>query len=304
MSTTTSLKTTSSNEDNITNCIEEFLSIPPLIGLFVLVSIKGRQVIGKTISIPSEKAELTKAVEKAAKIGYNLYWSVNQPDQALDKKPKKSDISTVRIVHVDIDPDLTNGYEKGRKALLDRVPELIKQYSPTLIIDSGNGIQLFWALPDPVTIEEGERYNLNALHAVGGDKGTHNADRIMRVPGSLNFPSDTKLKKGYPKEPSQASILYLDKDAVFDRSLFPDVVPVQTAPMAKTPKASVSTVQSPMQQVVQNPLLKLYKEGWNRHLQRNQQLADNLKYSGKQEQGLDHSAFLMTVLTDKAFPLQ
>ena len=306
MNTTTSPQIVSVESNDITNSLTTFLSMPALDGLFTLVAIKDHNnKAAKTFNLPSDISKAAKAVEAATDKGCNVYWSVNPPKSVISKKPKKSDIAHVRIVHVDIDPDPSVGYEDGRAALLERVTSLIEQYSPTLVIDSGNGIQLFWVLPEPVTIKEGERYNLNVLHAVGGDKGTHNADRIMRVPGTLNFPSANKLKKGYPSEPSESRILHLDNSAAFDAALFPDVAPAQPQPKTVSSAAVPPVVQQAGQTLMMcSALHKMCNDAWIRHLAKNQQIADNLEYVGNEEQNLNHSDFLMSVLMKIAFFFQ
>lgn len=120
----------------------------------------------------------------------NLYWSVNPLKAALDKKPTKADVAEMRWVHVDIDD--------AADAVLARLRAFVP--APTLILFSGGGYQAFWRLREPIyangNIAELEAANKAVLKALGGDKSAWNLDRIMRLPGTMNWPTATKLKKG------------------------------------------------------------------------------------------------------------
>jgi hypothetical protein len=123
----------------------------------------------------------------------NKYWTPNKLKKPVYKKPTKNDIENPLYAHLDIDPDPNtikcSGYEHARKELLDEVQELIKKYRPSIVIDSGNGIQLFWRYKNLLSNEDGEAINKQLIDKLGGDKGTHNIDRIMRFPGTLNYPT-------------------------------------------------------------------------------------------------------------------
>jgi putative DNA primase/helicase len=73
---------------------------------------------------------------------------------------------------------------------------------PTAIVRSGNGINALWRLAEPVKLNGPESYvaiesrNMALAKALGAQPGTHNIDRILRVPGTINFPNEAKRKKG------------------------------------------------------------------------------------------------------------
>lgn len=83
----------------------------------------------------------------------------------------------------------------------------------TAIIDSSSGLQGLVVSPEPLQHEEAEDLMKRMAHAAGLQDGIdtdagHKIDRIIRLPGTLNWPSTSKVeKKGYPKEPSLESIL-------------------------------------------------------------------------------------------------
>jgi hypothetical protein len=137
---------------------------------------------------------------------HNLYFTVNPVREPINKKPRKRDIAEVRWIHVDIDP--REGFD--RKAERDRIRALLESFSPAphIVIDSGNGFQAFWhlgvPLPNDGDYKRLEELNRRAADLLGGDN-THNIDRIMRIPGTLNVPTKRKRERGY--EPVVAALL-------------------------------------------------------------------------------------------------
>jgi hypothetical protein len=67
---------------------------------------------------------------------------------------------------------------------------------PSLIVDSGNGLQALWRLeqstPQWQAIED---INRGAESALGADH-CHNIDRLLRVPGTINYPNNKKRAAG------------------------------------------------------------------------------------------------------------
>lgn len=141
--------------------------------------------------------------------GYNAYWTVNLTRPRLNKKPTKTDMVVARFLHVDLDPP-KDGTPFDRMGLLSRLGDM--RVPPTFINDSGNGLQAFWRLE-----ETGE--NLPAVEALnkrislhlGGDH-CHNIDRLMRLPGSVNWPNALKRRLG--RVPSMAAVIEPDEGEV------------------------------------------------------------------------------------------
>jgi hypothetical protein len=130
----------------------------------------------------------------------NLYYTLNTIKTAVSKKPSKADITQVEYLHVDADPDASESPREFKARFLP----IVRAYhlKPTFIVDSGNGIQLLWRLaqPVPITTQEAidaiEARNKGLMQAFGAPKGTHNIDRLLRLPGTTNIPTAAKLKKG------------------------------------------------------------------------------------------------------------
>jgi len=136
--------------------------------------------------------------KKAAEIAFNLcnsgidvYFGVNP---RVGKRGKKENVHYVMAFHAEVDygadghkkkPDYEN-YDEAIKAVTKFNPP------PTLINLSGGGLHCYWVLRTPVKtreigVDELESINKYFLRQLGGDKGTHNLDRVLRIPGTYNF---------------------------------------------------------------------------------------------------------------------
>ena len=134
--------------------------------------------------------------------GRNVYWTVNRVAENCNRKPGKEDIVGIRFAHIDIDPPKTGG---ALDKLQVRVELLSLSYPPTLIIDSGGGLQAFWRLDGPASVDEAESVNRSLAERLGGDN-CHNIDRLMRLPGTVNYPNAKKCAAG--RTPYLAKVTY------------------------------------------------------------------------------------------------
>lgn len=152
--------------------------------------------------------------------GWNAYYSPNpvRPDFEGTKAAKR-DILNVTTLYADFDPDprviKAQGYDLAKMKLMAAAKVFARIFPPNAAIASGNGLQMLWFLPEAVSIEEGERLmrKLNgAAETIDGltADAIWNADRILRLPGTLNWPSSKKVEKGYSADPVQASTLALE----------------------------------------------------------------------------------------------
>jgi hypothetical protein len=121
----------------------------------------------------------------------NCYFTANATPPDLRRKPEKKDVTEIAALWSDIDPLDGDGRSwcderKRLEALADELHAL--ETAPTFITDSGSGIQPLWQLAD--CIEANPEYRQAAeslcaqIEAALGAKGTHNCDRLLRVPGS------------------------------------------------------------------------------------------------------------------------
>jgi hypothetical protein len=84
--------------------------------------------------------------------------------------------------------------------------------APSAIITSGRGVQGLWTLSDDQLLPDAqdavEQANLWLIEVLGAPSGTHNVDRILRLPGSWNALSKKKIEAGY--QPAMADIIELN----------------------------------------------------------------------------------------------
>lgn len=125
--------------------------------------------------------------------GKNVYFTVNLVRPACHKKPTKGDIVGVRFAHIDIDPPKDGSPWDPEPAFQSLVNA---DHPPNLVNWSGNGWQALWRIDGRMSPEEVEAVNRGLISAFGGDRATANVDRLLRIPGTLNYPNATKLAKG------------------------------------------------------------------------------------------------------------
>lgn len=149
--------------------------------------------------------------------GCNLYWTPNEVAGRIHKKPKKADITRLFYVHLDLDDPSDAALERLRGYRL----------APTFIIFSGGGYQAFWEISDPPLVngnaEALEAANKQVIADLGGDAGTWNLDRIMRLPGTTNRPTAKKLAQG--RVPVEARLIEHHPDRRYKLADFGAVVP-------------------------------------------------------------------------------
>lgn len=133
----------------------------------------------------------------------NLYYSVNPTRVPMSKKAEKDDIAAVEYMLADLDPNNDETPEAAKERYLSQLNGTFEP-QPSAIIDSGNGIQALWRLEEPLVLGELDKAKIEDVEArskalmtlLGGKAGTQNIDRILRLPGTTNLPTKTKLKAG------------------------------------------------------------------------------------------------------------
>jgi hypothetical protein len=161
--------------------------------------------------------------------GYNVYWTTNYVRPGLDKKPAKTDIRAARFVHVDIDPPKSGG-AFNKVAIAAAMTEI--EAPPSFIIDSGGGLQAFWRLDEPCE-------NLSSIEAINTQvrdyfeaDACQNIDRLMRLPGSVNYPDKKKQMRG--RTPALARFVVPDEGICYEPQVlaaaFPAAKPTSVEP--------------------------------------------------------------------------
>lgn len=192
--------------------VEEFFekTIPDQIHLTAIDPKKHCPAVGIDFGM-----DVTAAVEWALMRnaeGRNVYYTVNAVRAGVNTKPSKDDIVGVRSAHVDVDPPKgTASFTiEEREAAYERLVAA----SPTTINWSGNGWQALWRVGPGTSVEDVETINRGLIEALGGDVGTHDASRLLRVPGLINWPDERK--RGLGRQPEASSIVIGDEGVIAD----------------------------------------------------------------------------------------
>lgn len=153
--------------------------------------------------------------------GCDLYYSVNEVSPHTGHKKASAD-TIVRLhgVYIDVDPrkaaegeNPAEVFAQERWRLLAMAKSLAGDLvaPPTYIVDSGSGIQAVWLVDKPVDKTEllearfrAHCYGAYTLHReAGADSTVYNIDRILRLPGTVNFQSEKKRKQGRQEAPTR-----------------------------------------------------------------------------------------------------
>ena len=133
----------------------------------------------------------------------NIYLMVAETAGVLRKKASKADVARSHHLWADLDGD---GDLRGR--LNGHVPP------PTMTVASGGGLNLYWALAQPIedTVEIEARNRWLAQNLAGDH--CWNCDRILRLPGTINWPNAKKKSNG--RTPVLARCTEYHPDRIYD----------------------------------------------------------------------------------------
>lgn len=215
---------------------------------------------------PNRRATMLAALaDYNARDGFNVY---AQPSPLLgmpaNKKSTRSEVARLRVLFVDIDADGTEGDtpEVARakidaakaKALKDIAAYGERTGRPaTLTLDTGNGIQAWWWLiaDESLTINgnkqaayELERFirglRIDVCGEEGGDRSVFDACRVLRWPGSVNWPDAKKRAKG--RVPVASRVLDFDPSRRYHVGEFAKARPDHRAETADSTQAATEAL--------------------------------------------------------------
>lgn len=171
---------------------------------------------------PDKITEMADWINRQQAAKRNIYFHVNPVRQPEKGKATKGDVLRLEWFHVDIDPIRKKPLIEEQKRILSELQTTDMLPKPTAIIFSGGGYQAFWKLTTPIEvggdvpkIEEAERFNVQIAKLLSADN-CHNADRIMRLPGTINWPNATKRANG--QEPVMANLVLENWEATYDHN--------------------------------------------------------------------------------------
>lgn len=168
---------------------------------------------------------------------WNVYYNVNRPTQD-HKRAERSGIVEVAFLHVDVDPRSGEDFatEQVRIAgVMERMPPGVPP--PSAVVFSGGGYNALWRLERPLPVAQGstgkaeaearaedaKRYNLQLEILLSGDN-CHDISRILRLPGTVNWPNERKRKKG--RLPTMSRVV-VTTAATYPITAFVAAAPVQ-----------------------------------------------------------------------------
>lgn len=173
-------------------------------GPWVLTAInsQGHGIKGETF-MPTEEDALFAWLDECHRNERNVYFHVNNVGSSVITKASKTDVRRATHLHVDVDPRANEDLDAEQERILKLAHNPPEGVPPaTWVVFSGGGYQLFWELDEPVEInfdvakaEAFELYNMQ-LEVLYKADNCHNVDRIMRLPGTVNWPNERKRKKG------------------------------------------------------------------------------------------------------------
>jgi hypothetical protein len=133
----------------------------------------------------------------------NVYFLFNQARSGVTRMARKSDIAAAWGLFAD--KDLAAGTPNTPENL-DKLVALARAIVPrfTYLVVSGGGVQMAWLTAAPVTAKDGkyppEFDELERACAAIGNSiqadAVQNINRLLRLPGTVNFPSERKRNKG------------------------------------------------------------------------------------------------------------
>ena len=138
----------------------------------------------------SEEEAAEKAYDLCTK-GIDVYFGVNP---RADKGGKKENVRWLGVFHSEVDYGTAGHKKSPNHQTYDEVLNLIRSFrpEPTLIVHSGGGFHCYWVLQNPLNVNEYgvealETINKNLSLKLGGDAGTQDVSRVLRVSGTHNF---------------------------------------------------------------------------------------------------------------------
>lgn len=189
----------------------------PLVSVTIIHS-RTRNAVTQTVT-PDGLPELAKKIVGRNAKGWNAYARVGSPRRVFTGEgegsaPTEADIAAQTWVHVDKDMPKRALSDAERERWTADAAALLDRAGCTLIVNSGNGLQGWKRLAEPFPLPEGDAESLRAAvernHALlveceETDISTRNVSRLLRIPGTINWPTDSKLKFG--RVPVLASVV-------------------------------------------------------------------------------------------------
>lgn len=113
--------------------------------------------------------------------GYNVYFLPNHPAEYKGGTVDGKDIDSFNFIFVDF--DLKSGVYESKHDFLCKVNFIAP--TPTMIIDSGNGVHVYWSVSDLDTMSY-LRFQRRLIRFLRTDEAVGQIFQLMRLPGTFN----------------------------------------------------------------------------------------------------------------------
>ena len=134
-----------------------------------------------------------------------------EPDPKKRRKAGgKHNLSQLSALWVDWDFSVDYIDEDDRRGHREEVEIRLEQMAPcppALVVWSGGGLHSYWIFEEPIDVSAPdavarvEHTLVGLCDFVGGDRAATDASRILRIPGTLNWPNAVKRKRGRTVQP-------------------------------------------------------------------------------------------------------
>jgi hypothetical protein len=245
-----------------TNIVFEHLRRIDATGIHQLAAINSDTDIKAFVTFRLEPEGIHRATAFLHRYGgsCNIYYSANEVRADLgDKRAKKADIANIRMIGADLDPpkgiQLTPEVLQREHQKLDKVREQVSSEPEafySFAVNSGGGIQLGWVLEEKLTASTfgqlAEDQTRGILRHLEAPESTADVTRLLRAPGTYNFPDRSKRKQGRQDILPATVIEYIDDSAATLDELSgwaPAVAPARTS----TASGAASAVELDMEVV-------------------------------------------------------
>lgn len=174
---------------------------------------------------------------------YNIYYALNTPSNKQAKKARKEELRHLNGVYVDIDlPDDVDRHSAKAEAEIQAMTRRCRSSNlvagQPVVVMTGNGVQALWLFDEPLKATEENQSHIETTNKrlakhLGAQAGTHNAERILRMPGTVNHPNAKKRSKGY--QPVMSELVCLS-DRDFGLSDFDKLPKMDPVAIRETPR--------------------------------------------------------------------
>lgn len=159
-------------------------------------------------------SSVVELVNDLGKFEGNIYFGV-APREV--QKGDKSAVKYITCLWIDVDIGMEGHRKESRLTTVEEASESIGKFEhvPSIIVFSGHGLQCYWLLREPEEVSDPklvEGIMKGLILALGGDPGTHDISRVMRLPNTLNVK--------VPEKPKEVDILKFEPELKYNLSDF------------------------------------------------------------------------------------